>query len=45
MAHKTSLPDFRIHIPAAVVDVTVFLFSFVVIAAVAGLAAHLVRWS
>ena len=45
MAHKTSLPDFHIHIPAEIVDVTVFLFGFVVIAAVAGLAAHLVRWS
>jgi len=45
MAHKTSLPDFHIHLPAAMVDIIVFLLSFVVIAAVAGLAANVVRWS
>ena len=45
MAHKTSLPDLHIHLPAAMVDIIVFLLSFVVIAAVAGLAANVVRWS
>jgi hypothetical protein len=45
MARKSSLPDFHIHIPTPVVDVTVFCFSFVVIAALAGLIADLVHWS
>ncbi|HLY80331.1 MAG TPA: hypothetical protein VKQ70_13200 [Caulobacteraceae bacterium] len=45
MARKSSLPHFHLHMPPAIVDVAIFVFSFVAVAAVAGLAAHLVPWS
>jgi hypothetical protein len=45
MAHKSSLPHFHVHMPAAFVDLAIFIFSFVAIAAIAGLAAHLAPWS
>jgi hypothetical protein len=45
MAHRSSLPHFHVHMPAVIVDVAIFIFSFIVLAAVAGLAAHLAPWS
>ena len=45
MAHKSSLPRFHVHMPPAIVDVAVFVCSFIAIAAIAGLAAGLVPWS
>jgi hypothetical protein len=41
MAHKSSSWGFHIHVP----DVVVFVTSFLAIAALAGLAAHLAPWS
>jgi len=45
MAHKSPLPHFPGHIPPAIVEVAIFVFSFVAIAALAGLVANLLPWS
>jgi hypothetical protein len=45
MAHKSSLPHFHVHMPAAIVDVAILVLSFIAVAAIAGLAAHLAPWS
>jgi hypothetical protein len=45
MAHKSSVPHFHVHLRPAIVDLAVFVFSLVAVAAIAGLAAHLAPWS
>lgn len=45
MAHKSSLPHFHVHMPPAIADVAIFVFSFIAVVAIAGLAAHLAPWS
>jgi hypothetical protein len=43
MAHRSSHRHF--HMPAAFVDLAIYFFTFIAVAAIAGLAAHLAPWS